>query len=116
MAKLNTADLSISQLQDLIGKAQTELEKRSARQAAITAAVDEIKALAEKHGLSAQELNEVVGGLTTQKSGTAKSRGQVAPKYRSPDDASLTWTGRGRKPLWVASALETGKTLEDLAI
>lgn len=39
-----------------------------------------------------------------------------APKYANPDDASQTWTGRGRKPNWVNEALASGKTLEDLAI
>lgn len=43
-------------------------------------------------------------------------RSPVAAKYKNPEDASATWTGRGRKPRWVAEALESGKTLEDLAI
>lgn len=39
-----------------------------------------------------------------------------APKYANPDDPSQTWTGRGRKPNWVISALESGKTMEELAL
>ncbi len=42
---------------------------------------------------------------------------KAAPKYQHPDDPSITWTGRGRKPLWVVEATEEGgKTLEDLKI
>lgn len=48
--------------------------------------------------------------------GKAKTGAKVAPKYRNPDDAAQTWTGRGRQPLWVAKALEEGKTLESLLI
>lgn len=34
--------------------------------------------------------------------------------YAHPNDASLTWSGRGRRPRWVMELLETGRTLEDL--
>ncbi|ETW13526.1 histone-like nucleoid-structuring protein H-NS [Roseivivax marinus] len=38
------------------------------------------------------------------------------PRYKNPEDPSQTWTGRGRKPNWVISALDDGKTLDDLKI
>ena len=41
---------------------------------------------------------------------------KAPPKYRNPEDESSTWTGRGRKPLWVLAALESGKSLDDLLI
>lgn len=37
-------------------------------------------------------------------------------KYRLPENAALTWSGRGRKPLWFVEALEAGKTSRELAI
>jgi DNA-binding protein H-NS len=43
-------------------------------------------------------------------------RGQVAPKYRNPDNPAETWAGRGLKPRWLAAALKTGKKLEDFSI
>lgn len=43
------------------------------------------------------------------------SHGAIA-RYRHPDEPSLTWTGRGRKPVWVAEWLAGGGTLEDLEI
>ncbi|MBN9889182.1 H-NS family nucleoid-associated regulatory protein [Salipiger abyssi] len=46
--------------------------------------------------------------------GTKGSKG--APKYANPTDPSQTWTGRGRKPNWVVEALESGKSMEDLAL
>ena len=45
-----------------------------------------------------------------------RSGGKVAPKYANPADASQTWTGRGRRPIWVQAALDSGKTLNDLEI
>jgi DNA-binding protein H-NS len=49
---------------------------------------------------------------------TAKTKkvSKVKPKYANPDDADQTWTGRGRKPKWVESALADGKSLDDLLI
>lgn len=73
--------------------------------------VDEFKAKAAKMGLSFED----VMGLEPSKA--RKTKGQkVAAKYRNPDDANQTWTGRGRKPLWVEAQLNKGKKLEDLAL
>ena len=35
-----------------------------------------------------------------------KPRKPAKPKYRNPADESQTWTGRGRKPLWVVDYLQ----------
>ncbi|WP_424179079.1 H-NS family nucleoid-associated regulatory protein [Yoonia sp. TsM2_T14_4] len=43
-------------------------------------------------------------------------RTYVAPKYQHPENSSLTWSGRGRKPQWFHEALASGKTPEDLAV
>lgn len=52
-------------------------------------------ALAEEAGLS---LDDVIG---SGKRGGRGGKGSVAVKYRHPDDASMTWTGRGRRPRWL---------------
>lgn len=41
---------------------------------------------------------------------------KTSPKFCDPTDNSSTWTGRGRKPLWVLAALEAGKSMDDLLI
>lgn len=41
---------------------------------------------------------------------------KVFPKYRNPDDPSETWSGRGKQPRWLASALKTGHTIEEFTI
>ena len=40
----------------------------------------------------------------------------AVPKYQHPENTALTWSGRGRRPLWFIEALEAGKSAEDLAI
>ena len=41
---------------------------------------------------------------------------KVAAKYANPDDASETWTGRGRKPRWLAAKLKAGEKQEKFLI
>jgi DNA-binding protein H-NS len=41
---------------------------------------------------------------------------KVYPKYRNPVDPSETWSGRGKQPRWLVSALKSGKSIEDLEI
>lgn len=68
-------------------------------------ALIEMQEVARRHGL---ELNEVVGG---------KKGAQIAaPKYRHPENPSLTWAGRGRKPRWLIEELEKGRQMEDLRV
>ena len=40
----------------------------------------------------------------------------VFPKYRNPAVPSETWSGRGKQPRWLVSALEAGARIEDFAI
>lgn len=73
--------------------------------------INQFKEQAAKLGLTLEE----VMGMESGKG--RKTKGQkVAPKYQHPNDPSLTWTGRGRKPLWVEDQLKSGKRLEDLEI
>lgn len=73
---------------------------------------ERLKALAELEA-KAQEMGFSLSDLL----GTKKTRkGSGIPKYRHPDDAAVTWTGKGRRPAWVNEALAAGKTMEDLAI
>lgn len=71
-------------------------------------AMKEMEAVAKKHGMT---VNELVGGSPAKKGAKSKS----PPKYRNPDDASQTWSGRGRQPGWFKAGLEAGKTPDDMA-
>ena len=56
------------------------------------------------------------GGKRRAAKGAAKParKFKVAAKYR--DDAGNTWSGRGSRPRWLQAALDSGKTLEELAV
>src|SRR5258707_12295551 len=41
---------------------------------------------------------------------------KVFPKFQNPAHPSETWSGRGKKPLWVRELLAAGKTLDDFRI
>jgi DNA-binding protein H-NS len=43
-------------------------------------------------------------------------RGVVPPKYASPEDPSVTWSGRGPYPGWFSAALDRGLSREDMEI
>ncbi|CUH77957.1 H-NS family nucleoid-associated regulatory protein [Tropicibacter naphthalenivorans] len=100
---INLETLSHDELVQLISDAQKALKTVDARRKA------EAKRAAEK---AAKEfgfsLDEVLDA------GVKGSKG--APKYANPDDATQTWTGRGRKPNWLIEALEAGKSLDDMAL
>lgn len=86
-------------------KALANLHKKEKKDA--LAAVQ--KAAAE-FGFSLEDLTAKRGP------GRPASKGSAAPKYVNPDDASQTWTGKGRQPNWFKSAVAAGKSPEDMEI
>ena len=45
-----------------------------------------------------------------------QTRAPGKPKYRNPNDPDQTWTGRGKRPDWLAKIVEAGTPLESLLI
>ncbi|RZI60584.1 MAG: H-NS histone family protein [Pseudomonas sp.] len=91
--------------------ASIEKQLQAARQVERQSVIVKIKALMAEHGLTAADLNAVKTSVRTH---PAAGR-TVAPKYRSASTGE-TWSGRGLKPKWVQAALNSGKSLQDLAI
>lgn len=91
---------------DLIQLQQEVEEVLAARKQAEAREVKEkAHAIAEAAGFS---LDEILG---------FKRRGGGASiKYRNPKNPDETWTGRGRKPNWLSTALTKGAKLESFAI
>lgn len=119
---MDIGKLSISELRKLQKKVDLELKKRD--DSAKRELLKKMQRMAAEHGMS---IADVVGKPGPAEAPAAKPRAKpapksskakivVAPKYRNPDDAAMTWTGRGRKPLWVQKCLDEGKTLEALQI
>ena len=90
------AKLSLDELLALQKSAAAEVQNRQSAEK--EKAKQEILALASKYGI---ELKFAGGSATSPKAAKGK-RGTVAVKYRHPENSALTWTGRGRSPVWVA--------------
>lgn len=104
MAKVDLAKLSVDELQKLqkdTAKAIASFEERKRADA-----MAELDAVAQKHGY---KLADLVGGKKAAKPA-------APPKFRHPENASMTWSGRGRQPNWIKDGLAAGKSLEDFAI
>ncbi|GAA0301414.1 H-NS histone family protein [Rhodovulum strictum] len=48
--------------------------------------------------------------------GKKTRRSKTVAKYRNPNNASETWSGRGRRPNWLEDALKKGAQLESFLI
>lgn len=95
--------LSFDQLSELI-KIATKLQENK-KQEEKAALLEAFKQQAKAKGMT---LDEILSSKSVRKSAPAK--------YRNPDDASQTWTGRGRKPHWVVNALANGASMNSLEI
>lgn len=84
-------------------KQKTELLNKSKKET-----IEKIKVLILQYALTAND----IGIKPTSKKNAVKSK----PVYANPDDTTQTWTGKGRQPIWVASYLALGKTLESAKI
>tara|TARA_R110002073_G_scaffold336498_1_gene534125 strand:+ start:250 stop:570 length:321 start_codon:yes stop_codon:yes gene_type:complete len=105
MADYDMEALSLTELQNMqrdVTKAISTYENRQKAEAR-----NKVAAVAREMGYS---LAELVGTDSKPK------RTPVVPKYQHPENPAITWSGRGRKPLWFVDALAVGKTAGELAI
>ena len=102
---MDLSQLSVAELNSLQADITREIARR--RKSEADSLVNEFRQRAAALGLSVEDL---VSGKSPAK------RGKVAVKYRHPDDSSLTWTGRGKRPRWVEAWLQGGHSIEQLAI
>jgi len=104
---MNDMDLSemsldeLKSLQDRVTKAIETYEERRRKEARAA-----LEAKAREFGFSLNELT------AAQK----KAGGSRPPKFRHPENPSLTWSGRGRQPQWYKDALAAGMTEDELRV
>jgi DNA-binding protein H-NS len=112
---INLDNLSIAELEQLKINAAAMVEQK--REQAIKAAREQIQKIAADVGMSVEELMGLKkaspAGKPAKKGGTGK---KVDAKYRNPKNPEETWSGRGRKPVWLQAELDKGKKLESFAI
>jgi DNA-binding protein H-NS len=117
--------LSYETIQKQIARLQTQAKAiEAARGASKAKSVAKVRALMKKLGVEVADLNAAPAarrgrpakaGAKREKSAAGGARAPVAPKYRDPA-TGVTWTGRGRTPVWMAAQLAQGKSKEDFAI
>lgn len=107
--KIDLAKLNDDELDTIIAEAGKLKEHRQA--ARKEAAIESIRKIAAETGI---DLAELVSQPLRKR--TNVGRPPVAPKYRNPSDATLTWSGRGKRPAWVVAHIDGGGTLESIAI
>ena len=106
MAAINVDKMSLKELVALEGKIKGAIaEARTKERSELKG---KVAALALSHGFS---ITELFGGR-----GAGKVKAAGVAKYANPDDASDTWTGRGRKPNWLVARLKKGAKLADFEI
>ena len=111
---------TLAQINRQIDKLQRQAEALKKQE--ISGVISRIKSAIDHYGLTAGDL-----GLASSRAGASRGSGRkpatrkpatarkpVPVKYR--DEEGNTWTGRGKRPNWFKSALEAGKTPEDLAV
>jgi DNA-binding protein H-NS len=116
MAKFDLKSLSVQELKSLQKKVDREMANRDKRQR--KDALSAVKEKAKQLGYSLDELvnNEAPAKSAATPAKPKATRAPAAPKYRSKDDPSLTWSGRGRPPRWIKEAQEKGIDLETMRI
>ena len=98
---LNTLSLKeLKKLRKDVDKTIADFKDRKKREA-----LAELEKKAAELGFSLSDLAKV-----------GKVKKVSPPKYRNPDDAEQTWTGRGRTPLWVKDLEAAGGSREDALI
>lgn len=109
---MDISNLSASELEELANRIPGEIQKR--KQAEKETVLQQVIALAATHGF---KLEELLGEKAAPTAGKKKGvRKPARIKYRHPQQTELTWTGRGRKPGWVAEWLGAGNGIEALAV
>lgn len=105
MADFNFEAMSLKELRQL----QKDLAK------AISTYVDRHKAEARaKLDAIAKEMGYSLADLIGVE--VKSTRAPAVAKYRHPENAALTWSGRGRKPQWLADHINAGRDPSELAV
>lgn len=93
--------LSLEELSDLLSSVQNALQER--QKAHRKTVIKEINELAATIGVTVTIRDEPKRGR----------KGTKAPiRYRNPDNAAQTWSGRGLKPRWLQALVQAGHSLE----
>ena len=104
MPNFDLAAMSLAELRDLQKSVAKTISTFEVRQKA--EAREKVEMLATELGFTLAELAELEG--------PKRKRAPSTKIYRHPENLTLTWSGRGRKPGWFAAHVDAGKNPDDL--
>lgn len=109
--------LASEELEALLEKVSNQLEAQKEEE--LENAREECQAIAEGVGHTVESLFGFRKRRGTTAAGGAKPRraSKAEAKYRNPDNADETWSGRGRRPKWFDHQVEVnGVSPDDMLI
>lgn len=98
--------MTSNELADLIKNAEGQIRAKIEAEKAF--ARTEVEALAKSRGFTIPELFDGVK--------VVREKVKLPATHRDPNNPENQWTGRGKKPKWLATALEAGGKIEDYKI
>lgn len=104
------ASMNFEQLSQLEIAVKGEKQKRRAQEEETL--LREFRAKLLALGLNADDMAKRLGSGKLSVSGKPRLPGM----YRDANNPENTWSGRGRKPLWVVAWLDQGRNLDELKI
>lgn len=103
------ASMTLEQLHQLDAAVQREMQQRRSQEEE-----NLYREIREKISVLGISTDDLLKRLGSGKSAPIKPR--LPPQFRDPNNAANTWSGRGRKPLWVDAWLKQGRSIDDLRI
>lgn len=114
---MDLSPYTLPELKQLRARIAREIEKQqSAGKASVLRKIHE---LAREYGLSLEDVLADSAAPSTPKAASKSAPARKAPlpaKYRHPSKRDLGWSGRGRKPQWVAAWLASGGSMDALEV
>jgi len=106
---IDLSGIDVDGLQKLIGKAEKEIDRK--RKTEVLELRNEFEQTSRSRlGMTLQEVVNFDGKKKK------KSKTVGVPKYRNPENPEQTWTGRGKRPGWIRSAIESGVNIDEFLI
>ncbi len=100
--------MDVGQLRTYIDSLETMLRKKVGEQQAYFE-----QKLSELSGFASKKVKALRAATGTGDDGRKGKRAKAAPKYRSGKDTSITWSGRGMRPVWMREEMKGTKLKKD---
>lgn len=96
------------QLQSMLTLAKSEIQARRKEQ--IVSFLNDLKAFASENGTTVDDLMALAGYTK------GKVKKKRAVRFVNPENKAETWTGLGKRPIWLNKKLEQGCDIESFRI